>query len=91
MKRKCSALSGWLAVVVVLLVGAAAMWTMASFDTVRDGLDWIKVAAVAILVLAGVSLAGLTVVNPERSVRRDPVRRLQGDAQTQRILVGQPA
>jgi regulator of protease activity HflC (stomatin/prohibitin superfamily) len=40
---------------------------MASFDAEGGGLDWIKVLGVAILALGGVSLLGLTVVNPNEA------------------------
>lgn len=66
-EKEARAFSGWLMVFVVLLVGVAAVWTMANFEMEGNGLDWIKATGVAILVLAGVSLAGLTVVNPNQA------------------------
>ena len=68
-EKDASALSGWLVVFTVLLVGAATVWTMANFDAdpVGEGLDWIKAVGVVVLVLAGASLAGLTVVNPNEA------------------------
>src|SRR5690242_7026431 len=66
-EKNARALSGWLVVIVVLLVGIGAAWTMATTDAGGDGLDWIKAGCVGVLVLAGVSLAGLTVVNPNEA------------------------
>ena len=61
------AVSGWLVISIVLLVGLLTVWVMANFDAPGDGLDWIKAVGVAILVLAGIALAGLTVVNPNEA------------------------
>jgi regulator of protease activity HflC (stomatin/prohibitin superfamily) len=66
-EKDARALSGWLVVIVVLLVGIATVWMMATTDAGGEGLDWIKTGGVGILVLAGVSLAGLTVVNPNEA------------------------
>ena len=66
-EKEARALSGWLVVFVVLLVGIATVWTMANVDAEGSGLDWIKALGVGVLVLAGVSLAGLTVVNPNEA------------------------
>src|SRR5688572_7373802 len=66
-EKELRGVSGWLVVIVVLLTGAAAIWMMASFDAEGGGLDWIKVLGVAILALGGVSLLGLTVVNPNEA------------------------
>jgi regulator of protease activity HflC (stomatin/prohibitin superfamily) len=66
-EKEMRALSGWTAIVIMLLVGVGAVWTMASVDTVRGGLDWIKVAAIGLLILDGLCLAGLAVVNPNEA------------------------
>src|SRR5688572_1498953 len=68
-EKELRGLSGWLVVFVVLLVSAASVWMMANFDgdPVREGLDWIKVAGIAIIVLSAACLGGLTVVNPNEA------------------------
>ena len=66
-EKEMRGVSGWLVVMVVLLVGAAAVWTMASFETVADGVDWIKVTGIAVLIVSGLCLAGLAVVNPNEA------------------------
>ena len=66
-EKEVGALSGWLVVLIVLIVGAAAVWTMFNFDAPRGEFDWVKAFGVAVLVLGGVSLAGLTVVNPNEA------------------------
>lgn len=65
-EKELHGVSGWLVIFIILLVGAAAVWMM-SLDTVRDGIDWIKVAGIAMLALGAVCLAGLTVVNPNEA------------------------
>src|SRR5215207_7842093 len=68
-EKEVRALSGWLVVFVILVVGVSAIWVMANFDgdLAGEGLDWIKVAGIAILIGGGISVAGLTVVNPNEA------------------------
>ena len=41
-EKEVGALSGWLVVLIVLIVGAAAVWTMFNFDAPRGEFDWVK-------------------------------------------------
>ena len=66
-EKEVGALSGWLVVLVILVVGTATVWTMASSDSPGSGLDWVKAVGVAVLVLDGMALAGLAVVNPNEA------------------------
>ena len=66
-EKEVGGLSGWLVVFVMLLVGAGAVWVMATLESSGDGLDWIKAAGVLVLALDGVSVAGFTVVNPNEA------------------------
>ena len=61
-EKELRGFSGWLVVLVVLAVGAAAIWSMANFDG-----DGARAVAIVILIVAGLSLAGLTVVNPNEA------------------------
>ena len=61
-EQKVGGLSGWLAIFVAVLVAAAAIWSLATFEA-----DWTKPLGAALLVLAGATLAGLTVVNPNEA------------------------
>jgi regulator of protease activity HflC (stomatin/prohibitin superfamily) len=58
-EKELSGLSAWLVIVCILLTTAGAFWSLTNLDA-----DGIKVAAVTVLVLDAISLAGLTVVNP---------------------------
>ena len=66
-EKDVSALSGWLVVFTIVIVGAATVWMMANIDGPDQGIDWIKAIGVVILVLDGLALAGLTVVNPNEA------------------------
>src|SRR5688572_21742162 len=66
-EKEVGALSGWLVVLAILIVGTATVWTMASSDSLGSGLDWVKAVGVAVLVLDGIALAGLAVVNPNEA------------------------
>src|SRR5688572_3987276 len=66
-EKEVGALSGWLVVLAILIVGTATVWTMASSDSPGSGLDWVKAVGVAVLVLDGIALAGLAVVNPNEA------------------------
>ena len=66
-EKEVGGLSGWLVVFVMLLVGAGAVWVMATLQSSGDGFDWIIAAGVLALVLDGVSIAGFTVVNPNEA------------------------
>ena len=61
-ERELSGLSGWSVILVVVLVAAGALWSLVNLNP-----DWIKTLAVAVLVLGGACLAGLTVVNPNEA------------------------
>jgi len=61
-EKELSARSGWLAVVLVLLVAAGAIWTMANIDW-----DATRALVAVVLVLDAACLAGLTVVNPNEA------------------------
>ena len=63
-EKDASALSGWLVVFVVLLVGVGTVWTMVYVGAAGDGLRGV---GVAILILDGLALAGLTVINPNEA------------------------
>jgi regulator of protease activity HflC (stomatin/prohibitin superfamily) len=63
-EKDASALSGWLVVFVILLVGVGTVWTMVNVGAAGDGL---RAVGVAILILDGLALAGLTVINPNEA------------------------
>ena len=63
-EKDASALSGWLVVFVVLLVGVGTVWTMVNIGAAGDGLRGV---GVAILILDGLALPGLTVINPNEA------------------------
>ena len=63
-EKEMGALSGWLVVFVVLLVGVGTAWTMVNIGAAGDGL---RAIGIAILILDGLTLAGLTVVNPNEA------------------------
>ncbi len=65
-EKEVGGLSGWLMAFVILLVGVVTIWIMAASE-ISDGLDWIKVVGVFVLVLAGLCIAGFTVVNPNEA------------------------
>ena len=65
-EKDLRALSGWLVVAILALVGAGLVWAMIQAESV-EGLDWIRACGVAGLVLCGGLLAGLTVVNPNQA------------------------
>ena len=62
-EKELKELSGWLAVVIVLLVAAGAVWSLAN---VTPG--WIKAVSAVVLVLDLACLGGLTVVNPNQAM-----------------------
>jgi SPFH domain / Band 7 family len=66
-EKEVGALSGWIAILLMLIVGIATAWMMASSDSPGYGLDWVKAVGVAILVLDAIALAGLAVVNPNQA------------------------
>ncbi len=65
-EKEVGGLSGWLVVVVILLVDIATVWVMATAESV-SGLDWIRAAGVGVLVLSGLGILGFTVVNPNEA------------------------
>ncbi len=65
-EKEVGGLSGWLVVVVILLVDVATVGVMATAESV-SGLDWIRAAGVGVLVLSGLGILGFTVVNPNEA------------------------
>jgi regulator of protease activity HflC (stomatin/prohibitin superfamily) len=61
-EKELTGLSGWLVVVIAIVTGAGAIWTLT-----RPHDSWITVAAVTVLALDAISVAGLTVVNPNEA------------------------
>jgi regulator of protease activity HflC (stomatin/prohibitin superfamily) len=58
-EKEIGGASGWFAIAIILVIGAGALWSLVNVD-----LNGVRMAAVAIIVLAVVSFGGLTVVNP---------------------------
>ena len=64
-EREIRGLPGWGMLFVLLLVIAVGLWGF--IEGVREGYDGLAVGALALVIVAGVCLAGLTVVNPNES------------------------
>ena len=65
-EKDLRAFSGWVVIGVIVLVAAGVVSAGVTSDSV-EGLDWVKAVAVAVLILCGLMLAGLTVVNPNEA------------------------
>jgi hypothetical protein len=63
-EKELGAVSGWLAVFIIMFIGVVTVWIMATSATTVGGLDWTKAAGAVILGLDGLCIAGFTVVNP---------------------------
>jgi len=61
-ERELGGVSGWLAIFAVFAVAAVSVWGLANID-----IDAARPLFVLVLVLDGISLAGLTVVNPNEA------------------------
>lgn len=61
-ERELKGVSGWLMIVVIALVAAAAGWSLANIDA-----GWAKVTSVVVVTLDLACLAGLAVVNPNEA------------------------
>jgi hypothetical protein len=61
-EKELRGLSGWLIVALVLVVVATAVWGLGALDS-----DWVRAVLVAVIVIDGLCLAGLTVVNPNEA------------------------
>lgn len=61
-EKELKGVSGWLMIVVIILVAAAAGWSLANADA-----GWAKVASVVVVTLDLACLAGLAVVNPNEA------------------------